>query len=100
MEKLNIVWSVTAIKKLDEILNFYSERNQSDTYSKKLYEKLMKDVRLLARTPMIGIKTRLTNVHGLIIDDFIIYYELKNKIVIILTVWDCAQNPETNIFLE
>ena len=98
MEKLKIVWSDTAIEKLDEILNFYSQRNKSDTYSKKLYEKLMKDVRLLAQTPMIGIKTRLTNVQGLIIDDFIVYYELKNKIVIILTVWDCAQNPESNIF--
>jgi plasmid stabilization system protein ParE len=100
VEKLKIVWSNIAVETLDEILNFYSERNKSDIYSKKLYSKIMSDVKLLARVPLIGLLTRIKNVRGLIVEDFIIYYEIKGKEVFILTIWDCSQNPEENKFVE
>jgi toxin YoeB len=62
VEKLKIVWSNIAVETLDEILNFYSERNKSDIYSKKLYSKIISDVKLLARVPLIGLLTRIKNV--------------------------------------
>ncbi len=43
MVKRKIVWSHRAKIKLFEILDFYTERNKSDTYSKKLYKKFKKE---------------------------------------------------------
>lgn len=99
MEKLKIVWSDVANEKLEEILFFYFVRNESETYSKKLFKKFIQDIRLLSYAPNIGIATKNKNVRGLIIEDFIVYYEVKNKVVLILTIWDCSQNPDINKFI-
>lgn len=99
MEKLKIIWSEIAIETLEEILNFYTVRNQNENYSRKLYQTIIKDIRLLEHVPNIGIKTRIKNVRDLIINDFIIYYVTKRKVIFILTIWDCAQNPEENKFV-
>ena len=99
MEKLKIVWSDVAKDKLEEILFFYFVRNESETYSKKLFKKFMQDIRLLSHAPKIGIATKKKNVRGLIIEDFIVYYEIRDKIVLILTIWDCSQNPQINKFI-
>lgn len=98
MEKLKIVWSDIASEKLEEILLFYFIRNDSETYPKKLYKKFIQDIRLLAHAPNIGITTKLKNVRGLIIEEFIVYYEIKDDTVLILTIWDCSQNPKINKF--
>jgi toxin YoeB len=98
VEKLKIVWSDVANEKLEEILFFYLVRNESETYSKKLFRKFMQDIRLLSHAPNIGITTKLKNVRGLIIEEFIVYYEIKEDTVLILTIWDCSQNPEINKF--
>jgi toxin YoeB len=100
VEKLKIVWSDIASEKLEEILFFYSIRNDSETYSKKLYKKFMQDIRLLSHAPNIGITTKIKNVRGLIIEDFIVYYEIKDETVLILTIWDCSQNPDINKFIS
>jgi plasmid stabilization system protein ParE len=99
VEKLKLIWSEVAIETFEEILNFYTVRNQNENYSRKLYQMIMKDIRLLEHVPNIGIKTRIKNVRGLIINDFIIYYEIKHKFIFILTIWDCTQNPEDNKFV-
>jgi plasmid stabilization system protein ParE len=96
--RLTIIWSEIALDKLEEILNFYTSRNVSDSFSKKLYKKIIDDVRILAHSPFIGFSSRIKNVRGLIIDDFIVYYEIKNKLILILTIWDCSQNPNQNKF--
>ncbi len=59
MAKRKIVWSHRAGIKLLMILEFYSERNKSKTYSKKLYTKFNKELSLLVNQPEIGIKTEL-----------------------------------------
>ena len=95
MAKRRIIWSHKAKIKLFVILDFYSERNKSNTFSKKLYKKLNEELSLLIKQPEIGIKTDYESVRGLIVDDFILFYEITSEFVIIHTVWDCRQNPET-----
>ena len=95
MVKRKIVWSNRAKIKLFEILEFYNERNKSTTYSKKLYKKFTKELLLLKKQPEIGIKTDLDNVRGLIVEDFIIFYEIYPEMIVVHTVWDCRQNPES-----
>jgi len=95
MVKRKIVWSNRAKIKLFEILEFYNERNKSTTYSKKLYKKFTKELLLLKKQPEIGIKTDLDNVRGLIVEDFILFYEIYPEMIVVHTVWDCRQNPES-----
>jgi plasmid stabilization system protein ParE len=92
-----IIWSHRAEIKLFKILEFYSERNTSRKYSKKLYQKLNKELKILLKQPDIGIKTELESIRGLIIDDYILFYEFSNEIITIHTIWDCRQNPDNLI---
>ena len=75
------------------ILEFYSERNKSKTYSKKLYTKFNKELSLLVNQPEIGIKTELESVHGLIVEEFILFYEVTTEMIIVHTLWDSRQTP-------
>ncbi len=93
MAKQKIVWSHRARIKLLMILEFYTERNKSKTYSKKLYTKFNKELSLLLNQPEIGIKTELEAVRGLIVEEFILFYEVTSEMIIVHTLWDSRQNP-------
>ena len=99
MAKRKIVWSHKARIKLLMILEFYNERNKSKTYSKKLYTKFNKELSLLLIQPEIGIKTELDSVRGLIVEEFILFYEVTNEMIIVHTLWDSRQNP-TNLRIK
>ena len=93
MAKRKIVWSHRARIKLLMILEFYTERNKSKTYSKKLYTRFYKELSLLLTQPEIGIKTELDSVRGLIVEEFILFYEVTTEMIIVHTLWDSRQNP-------
>ncbi len=94
MAKGKIIWSNKARIKLTQILEFYNERNQSNSYSAKLYKEIQKSIKLLLRQPTLGLKTNEKSIRALIVGDYIIFYESSNKNIIIHTLWDCRQNPE------
>ena len=93
MAKRKVIWSHRARIKLFMILEFYTERNKSKTYSKKLYTKFNKELLLLLKQPEIGIKTEIAAVRGLIVDEFVLFYEVKTEMIIVHTLWDSRQNP-------
>ncbi len=93
MGKRKIIWSHKAQIKLFEILEFYTERNKSKAFSIKLYKKIRKELSLLHKQPELGIKTELASVRGLIIDEYVLFYEVATDEIIVHTVWDCRQNP-------
>jgi len=93
MAKRKIIWSHKADIKLYEILNFYSDRNKNTTYSTNLYKRFIKELNLLNRKPDIGIQTDIEKIRGLIVEDFILFYEITNECIYIHLVWDCRQNP-------
>jgi plasmid stabilization system protein ParE len=97
MAKRKIVWSDRAKKRLYGILEFYIERNKSKSYSIKLFKLLNKEVKLLLKYPDLGPKTSEESVRGLIIDTFIVYYEVTEDKIIIHTIWDCRQDPDSKI---
>ena len=41
-----------------------------------------------------GKQTDVLNIRGLIIENYIVFYELLDTNIIILNIWDCRQNPE------
>lgn len=93
MAKRKIVWSQKAQIKLFQILDFYTARNKSKSYSKKLYKRLIKESTLLIDHPDIGKLTDDETIRGLIVDAFILYYETTPDQIIIHTIWDSRQDP-------
>jgi len=95
MAERKIIWSHRARIKLYAILDFYSKRNKSKAYSAKLYTKFNKEIKLLLKHPNLGIRTQIEFVRGLIVDEYIIYYEYQENNIIIHMIWDCRQNPDS-----
>jgi plasmid stabilization system protein ParE len=94
MAKREIVWTNVSEIQLQEILEFFTQRNKSALYSRKLYKKFKTELRTVAKNPEIGIKTKLDQIRGLIIEDYILFYEILEDRILVLRVWDCRQNPD------
>jgi hypothetical protein len=74
MAKGEIVWTNVSEIQLQEILEFFIQRNKSTQYSRKLYMKFKTELNTAAKNPEIGIKTKLDQIRGLIIEDYILFY--------------------------
>ena len=98
MASRKIIWSHRAKIKRYEILEFYIDRNKSKTYSVKLNKQFNRGLRLLSKYPNMGLKTDLDGIRGLIIDNFILFYEVDKNSIIVHYIWDSRQDPsELNI---
>lgn len=93
-----IIWSNTAKKERDEILEYWIWRNKSTTYSKKLHSIFNISVKQLIIFPEIGQKTDKENVRILVVKNYFIIYEIFEKEIIISRIWDTRRNPEDLIF--
>ena len=94
MAKREVVWTRNSEIQLQEILEFFTVRNKSGQYSQKLYKKFKSELKIVAHNPGIGIKTKLDRIKGLIVGDYILFYEILEDKIMVLKVWDCKQNPE------
>ncbi len=97
MAKRKIVWSNRAKKRLYGMLEFYIQKNKNKSYSNKLHRLLQKEVKLLLKYPEIGLKTTKDTIRGLIIDNYIIYYEITGDKIIIHTIWNSRQDRDSKI---
>lgn len=70
-----ITWTPKAQQDRKEILRYWQERNQSNTYSKKLNQLIRKAVILIAAHPHIGRRTNIENVRVKLLRDYLIFYE-------------------------
>ena len=95
MAKRKIIWSPDANLDMLNILEYFYKRNRTKTYSKKLYFKIRKSVRLLSKHPFLGIQTDDENIRNLIEGDYAIFYKLDEETIYILSIWDCRQDPES-----
>lgn len=79
MAQREIIQTKVSKVQLKEILDFFTKRNKSGLYSRKLYQKFKSELKTAAKNPEIGIKTKLKMIKGLIIDDYILFYEIATK---------------------
>lgn len=94
MAKRIIVWSDNAVFELRAILEYFNFGNKSKVYSLKLNATIQSEIKILLRYPEIGKKTDILNVRGFLIENYFIFYEIKEVHIVILSVWDTRQNPE------
>jgi len=94
LAKREVIWTKNSEIQLQEILEFFTKRNKSGLYSRKLYKKFKTELITVSKNPELGIKTKLDQIRGLIIEDYILFYKILEDRIIILKVWDCRQNPD------
>lgn len=94
MAKRKVVWTKNAEIQLKEILIYFKNRNKSSDYSKKLYKQFKAKLKIVAEKPELGIQTKFEKIRGLILGDYILFYEILKDRILVLKVWDCRQNPE------
>jgi toxin YoeB len=83
-----IIWTEKANIERQNILEFWAENNKSKVYSLKLNKLFISAIRDLSRRPNISRKTEFENVRVKIVRDYLIFYEIIKKEILILTVWD------------
>ena len=99
MAKLKITWTEKANLERKEILDYWIHRNKSKSFSLKLNHLFIDQLKLLSSNPKIGRKTKFENVRVKIIRDYLLFYEIFEKEILVLSIWDGRRNPD-GLFLK
>ena len=95
MAGYRVKWSIDAKLDLQNVLTFYTHRNKSNTYSKKLVSRIRKIVGIISTNPYIGRTADIEDVRMFIVGAYQIIYEIKpSRHIFIIMFWDCRRNPE------
>jgi toxin YoeB len=89
-----VIWSLKAQNDKKVILNYWRQRNKSNTYSKKLNELFKESIRIILDFQQIGKVTDDTKARIKIVRDYLIIYEETETQIFILTIWDSRQDPD------
>jgi len=87
-----IVWSAKANYELKEILNFYNKRNGNSNYSEKLLDEVENNLKSLSKNEFLGRLTSNKKTRVLVLKVFLIFYEIENNQITILSFWDNRQD--------
>lgn len=97
MVKVKIEWSLEARLDLLDILKFYIQRNGNSIYSKKLNTRINNSIKLLIKNPFLGKQSDDPSIRALITGDYHIIYEVFDKLIMIIMIWDCRRDPEDKV---
>jgi toxin YoeB len=89
-----VIWSLRAQNDKKEILDYWRQKNKSNTYSKKLNELFKESIKIILDFPQIGKVTDDTKARIKIVKDYLIIYEETETQIFILTIWDSRQDPD------
>lgn len=94
MAKKEIIWSDLAKLEFSNVLEFYVFKNGNSSYSLKILEEVEDLLETLSNNEFIGRLTsnKITRVIPMKI--YLIFYEINNNQIEILSFWDNRQNPE------
>lgn len=88
-------WTTRSIIDRTNIFKYSLERNQSDSYPKKLEELFVKSAELISNFPNIGTRTNYRNVYSKVVRDYKIFYRIEPDEIQILRVWGTRQHPDS-----
>ena len=97
MAQKQVVWSHRASEEFKSILDFYTKRNKSNTYSLKLLSIVDHLISLVQENNAIG---RLSDDHitrVLSFEAFLLFYQIPDQTIEIMSIWDNRQNPSNRL---
>jgi plasmid stabilization system protein ParE len=94
MAKRAIVWTETAAKQRREILKYWTKRNHSSKYAKKLITLVHARLDLIAKNPKLYKITSYPDTRTSAMGHFSIYYKFNDKQIMVMAFWDNRQDPK------
>ena len=91
---LQIEWTPDAKSHLNEILEYWVERNGTRTYSQKLYESVKNVLLVLSKYPKSGKITENQFVRSKIVKNYYIFYSFDEELLSVLGFCDMRRDPE------
>ncbi|WP_375579755.1 type II toxin-antitoxin system RelE/ParE family toxin [Marivirga tractuosa] len=93
MAQRKVIWTKTADIQFIGILEYWVNRNKSNTYSKKLISLVSQKTKLIAESPYIYKPTDYKDIRVASLENFSLYYSVTEKHIIIYAFWDNRQDP-------
>lgn len=87
-----IVWTKRAKLELIDIFEYWNNRNKSNFFSVKLNTLIQEQLILLLQFPNIGKKTDIQNVFVKIIQNYLLYYEIIDDKLYVLSIRHGSRN--------
>lgn len=97
MAEKPIIWSESADNELKSVLEYYNIRNGNTKYSLKLLKKVEEISEILSKNEYIGRLADNKKTRVIVMDVYLIFYEIAEFQINILSFWDNRQNPENRI---
>ncbi|MGV7105220.1 type II toxin-antitoxin system RelE/ParE family toxin [Flavobacterium sp. U410] len=94
MAEKEIVWSEIAKLQFANILEYYVERNGSETYSLKLIDEVEDLLNTLSKSELIGRLTSNKFTRVISMKVYLIFYEINGNRIEIVSFWDNRQEIE------
>ncbi|URC14686.1 type II toxin-antitoxin system RelE/ParE family toxin [Flavobacterium sp. B183] len=92
---VKVIWTKTAVLQRRKILIYWTKRNKSSVYSKKLIAEIAQRIQFLILNPEIYVKTTFPDIRTSTLGHYNIFYKLTPKELIVMAFWDNRQNPKT-----
>lgn len=89
-----VIWSAKARQELFDILEFWNTNNLSSSYSLNLYQKIQINIKYISENNFIGKTTNIDNVRIVVVSNYLLFYDVKETFIEILSVFDSRRNPE------
>jgi plasmid stabilization system protein ParE len=94
MAERTVSWSVTASKQLRQVLEFWIERNGSNTYSLKLLDRIEANLEQIKKYPKKSPESIYPEVRVAAMNHYSIYYRFTSTTIRIEAFWDNRQDPK------
>ena len=95
MEEKKIIWTKKAKVQLFSIMDYYAERNKSDSYSLKLDREIKRKLNLLDFSIALPQKTSVPNLFYFTYNHISVFFTNVNSLVTIKIIMDERRNPKS-----
>ena len=92
MAHRKIIWSSLSSCQLKAVLDFYTQKNRSTTYSLKILNEIEELLNALSENEFIGRLTSNKMTRVIPMKVYLIFYEINQNEIKIVSFWDNRQN--------
>lgn len=90
-----IIWDEEVLQELEEIADFYDERNGNTRYSSYLLNKFRETIKQAVSFPLSGKVTEYPHLRYLIaVPEYSLFYHYSDELITVLVLWDNRRNLE------
>ena len=90
-----IIWDEEVLQELEEIADFYDERNGNTRYSSYLLNKFRETIKQAVSFPLSGKATEYPHLRYLIaVPEYSLFYHYSDELITSLVLWDNRRNQE------